>query len=111
MPLPTLRQQQWSSVDLAEDDVQRSDDRCHIRQHVAATEEIHCLEMRKTGSADLALVWLVAPVGYEVDAKLAFRSFDCGIDFPCRNMEAFRIQLEMVDERLHGALHLRPPRR
>jgi hypothetical protein len=51
---------------------------------VAATHEVHGLQMRKARGANLAAVGLVGAVGDEIDAELALRRFDGGIDFAGR---------------------------
>src|ERR1700687_4209473 len=60
-----------SSIDLAEHDVERADDRRDVGQHVAAADHVHGLQMGETRRPDLALVGLVGAVGHEVDAELA----------------------------------------
>src|SRR6202161_3106808 len=74
-------------------------------------DEIHRLQMRKTRRANLAFVRLVAAVGDQIDAKLALRRLDRDIDLASRHMEALGVELEMVDQSLHRALHLAPARR
>src|SRR5216684_5151833 len=94
-----------SAVHLPEHDVDRAEDRRYIGEHVTAAEKIHRLEMSEAGRANLAFVRLIAAVRDEIDAELAFRRLDRGIDFAGGDMEAFSVELEMMDERLHGALH------
>ena len=67
--------------------------------------------MRKARRADLALIGLVAAVGDQIDAELALGRFDRGVDFAGRHLEAFGVELEVMDQRFHRALHLRAPRR
>ena len=50
------------------------------------------------------------PSGDEIDAELALRRFD-RVDLARGNVKAFGADLEVVDERLHGALHLGAPGR
>src|SRR6516225_6199609 len=90
---------QPSAVHLAEYDVERPQNRRYIGQHVAATEEVHCLQMRKAGRAYLAFVRLVAAVSDEVDAELALGRLDRGVDLAGGHVETFGIELEMMDER------------
>src|SRR5690348_16612600 len=78
---------------------------------MAAGEIIHGLEMGEAGRADLAAIGPVAAVGHEIYAELALRRLDRGIGLPGRHVEALGIELEMVDERLHRALHLAAARR
>ncbi len=73
---------------------------------MAAAEEIHRLQMREAGRADLAFVWLVGAVGDEIDAELTLGRLDRGIDIAGRHVEAFGVELEVVNQRLHRALHL-----
>src|SRR5689334_19089258 len=58
-------EQQWqpagcaSAIDLAEDDVERTQYRRHVSELMAAAEEIHRLQVRKARGAQLAAVRLV----------------------------------------------------
>src|SRR5947208_11965341 len=100
-----------SSVDLAEHDVERAEDGRDVGQHVPAAEKVHRLQMRERGCADLALVGPVAAVGDEIDPELALGGFDRGIDFAGRHVESLGVELEMMDQGFHRALHLPAPRR
>src|SRR5260370_40903683 len=93
------------AVDLAEHDVERADDRRNVGQHVSAREEIHGLQMGKRGRADLALVRSVGAVGDEIDPELALRRLDRRIDLAGQHVEAFGVELEMMDRGFHEALH------
>ena len=73
---------------------------------MAAAQEIHRLQMRKARRADLAAIGLVGAVGDQIDAELALGRFDGGIDLAGRHVIAFGVELEMVDQRFHRALHL-----
>src|SRR6266852_2785239 len=55
----------YSSIHLPEHDVERAEDRRHVRQQVAAAEKIHRLEVGEAGGADFAPVGLVGAVGDE----------------------------------------------
>jgi len=55
--------------------------------------------VREAGRPDLALVGLVAAVRDEVYAKFALGRFDRGIDLARRNVKAFSVELEMMDQR------------
>src|SRR3954449_132045 len=100
-----------SPVHLPEHDVERADHGGDVGEHVATAEEIHRLEVGEARRADLAAVGLVGAVGDEIDAELALRRLDRRIDLAGRHVEALGIELEVVDERLHRALHLAPLRR
>src|SRR5262249_11212466 len=67
--------------------------------------------MRKRGRADLALVGPVGAVRHHVHAELALGRLDRGIDLPRRHVMSLAVELEVVDGRLHRALHLRTRRR
>src|SRR5262249_10501884 len=118
---PTRRRRAWSgamptrwyasSIHLPENDVDRPQDGGDVRQHVAAAEEIHRLQMRETGRADLAFVRLVGAVGDQVDAELALGRLDGRVYLAGRHVKALGVELEVVDERLHRALHLAARRR
>src|SRR5262249_26112425 len=99
------------AVDLAEYDVERADDRRHVREHVPARQKIHGGQVRKGRRPDLALVRPVGAVGDEIDAELALGRLDRGLDPAGRHAVAFAVELEMVNGRLHRALHLGAPRR
>src|SRR3569623_3605584 len=102
---------QPSSVHLAEHDVEGAKDGGDVGQQVALADEVHRLQMRETRRADLALVRLDGAVGDEIDAELALRRFNGGVDFASRNVNAFGVELEVVDQRFHRALHLATARR
>src|SRR6266849_5617176 len=78
---------------------------------MALADEVHRLQMREAWRADLALVGLVGAVGDEIDPELALRRLDRGINLAGRHMDTFGIELEVMDQRLHRALHLATPRR
>src|SRR5262249_38348931 len=77
-----------SSIDLAEHDIDRSEDGGHVGEHVASHEKIHRLQVREARRADLAFVRLVAAVRDQVHAELAFGRLDRGVDFALRHVEA-----------------------
>src|SRR5262249_28405761 len=90
-----------SSVDLAEYDVDRAENCGDVGQQVAAREKIHRLQVRKTGSADLAFVRLVRAIGDQIDAKLALGRLDRGINFASGHVVALGVELEVMDQRFH----------
>src|ERR1700733_5154341 len=67
--------------------------------------------MRKARRAQFYPVRLVGAVGDQVDAELALRRLDRGVDFAGRHVKALGVELEVVDQRFHRALHLAPARR
>ena len=87
------------------------EDRRHVGQHVAAADEVHRLQVREARRADLALVGLVGAVGDEIDAELALRRLDRGVNLAGRHVIALGVELEVMDQRLHRALHLAALRR
>src|SRR5262249_28650537 len=60
---------------------------------------------------DFALVRLVGAVSDEIDAELALRGLDRGINLTGRYVITLGVKLEMMDQRLHRALHLGALRR
>src|SRR5258707_14349665 len=52
-----------STIDLSEHDIERAEDGRDVGQQMAAADEIHRLQVRKTRRADLALVGLIAAIG------------------------------------------------
>src|SRR5882762_2345086 len=100
-----------SPVDFSEHDIERAENRGHIGEQMAPADEVHRLQMREARCADLALVGLVAAVGDEIDAELALRRLDRGIDFAGRHVDAFGVELEVMDKGFHRALHLATARR
>ncbi len=72
---------------------------------MAAAEEIHRLQMREARRAQLAAVGLVSAVRDEIDAELALRRFDGGVNLAGRHVVALCVELEVVDQRFHRALH------
>src|SRR5205814_1240598 len=95
-----------SPIDLSEHDVERAENGGDVGEQMAAADEIHRLQMGKTRRADLALVGLVAAVGDQIDAELALRRLDRGVDLTGRHANAFGVELEVMDQRFHRALHL-----
>src|SRR6266487_6178442 len=77
-----------SSVDLAEDNVDRAKNCRDVGEHVPAGEKIHRLEVREARRADLAFVRLVAAIGDQIHAELALGGLDCGVDLAGRNVKA-----------------------
>ena len=53
---------------------------------------------------DLAAVGLAGSVGHQVDAELALGRLDRRVCGARRHREALRVQLEVVDQRLHRRL-------
>src|SRR3546814_11850704 len=88
-----------SSVDLAEDDVERADQSRHVGQHVATAEEIHGREMCIARSADLAAIGLVGAVGHQIDADFALRRLAGGANHAGPHVDTLGIQLQPVDTR------------
>ena len=64
--------------------------------------------MGEARCANLATIRLIGPIADEIDAKFALRRLNRRIDFAGRNVEPFGIELEVVDQRFHRALHLGP---
>ena len=60
---------------------------------------------------DLAAVGLVGAVGDQIDAELALRRLDRRVNLAGRHVIALGVELEVMDERLHRALHLAALRR
>src|SRR5262249_30586929 len=67
--------------------------------------------MSEARRADLALVGLVGAVSDEIDAKLTFGCLDRSVPLARRHVIALSVELEVMDERLHRALHLAARRR
>ena len=64
------------------------------------------LQMGEARRADLAAIRLVGAVRDQIDAELALRRLDGGIDLAGRHVEALGVELEVMDERFHRALHV-----
>src|ERR1700683_1703784 len=97
-----------SPIDLAEHNVERAEDCADVGQHVLAAEKIHRLKMREAGCAKFDAVWLVRTVGHQINAELALGRFNCGVNLTSRHLIALGVELEMVDQRLHGPFHFSP---
>src|SRR5258708_32105469 len=89
-----------SPVDLPEHDIERAENGRNVGQQVALADEIHRLQMRKAGRADLAFVGLVGAVGAQIHAELALRRLYRGGALPGRHMEGLGRHLEMKDQGL-----------
>src|SRR3569833_862584 len=98
--------EQTSAIDLTEHDIERPQHGGHVRQHVAAAEEIHGAQMGKTLRLDRAAVGFVGPVRDKVDAELTLGGLDGGVDLASWHLVALGIELEVMDERFHRLLHL-----
>src|SRR5579864_3554049 len=94
-----------SSIHLAKNDIERADNRGYVRQHVAAVQKVHRLQMHEGRSADLAPIRFVSSVRNQIDAKFTLGRLDRGIGFALRNVIALGIKLEVMDERFHRAFH------
>src|SRR5690606_31845519 len=62
--------------------------------------------MREPWGPNLAPIGAVGAVGDQIDAELALGRLDRRIDFTCRHPVALSVELEVVDDGFHGALHL-----
>ena len=76
-----------------------------IGQHVALAHEIHRLEVRKRRRADLAAIGFVRTIAHQIDAELPLGAFGRDIDLARRHVEAFGVELEVMDQRFHRLLH------
>src|SRR5271167_3301357 len=93
-------------VDLAEYDIQGSDDRTDVRQHVPSRHHIRCLQEGEPGRSDLAAIGAVRTIRYQINPELTLRTFRYGIGCARRHMIALSIKLEVMDERFHRPFHL-----
>ncbi|KYN10726.1 hypothetical protein ALC57_17333 [Trachymyrmex cornetzi] len=59
---------------------------------------------------DLAPIRFAAAIANEVNAELALRCLDGGVRRSRWHLETLGEQFEVMDKRLHAALHLLPPR-
>jgi len=73
---------------------------------VPTAQDIHRLEVRERRRANLAFVRPVGAVGHQIDPRLTLGRLDGGINLASRNPVAFSVKLEVMNERLHRALHL-----
>src|SRR5262245_24282421 len=78
---------------------------------MAAAKEVHGGEVRKARRPDLAAIGPIGAVRHEIDAELAFRRLDRGVNLPRGHVVSLGIELEVVDERLHRGFHLAAARR
>src|SRR5436190_20616627 len=72
---------------------------------MAAAHKIGGLQKGKTRRPDLAAVRSISTIGDQIDPKLALWCFDSLIYLARRHVITLGIQFEMVDQRLHRALH------
>ena len=75
-----------------------------------AITSIACRQ-REPGRADLAAIRPVGSIRNQIDAELALRAFHRGVGGARRHVIALGVQLEVMDQRLHRALHLGARRR
>ena len=81
---------------------------------MALTSASMCLRHKKSiacrcakpGARSLHAIGLVGAVGDEIDAELALRRLDRRVDLARRHLVALGVELEVMDERFHRALHL-----
>src|SRR5436190_7753580 len=100
-----------SSIDRPKHDVLRCDDRNHVGDHMTARHLVECRQMRKIGGPELEAIRLVGAIRYRVDAEFALRRLDGGVHLPCRNVDSFAEELEVMNELFHVLLHLFARRR
>ena len=74
-----------SPIHLPKDNVLRSDNGHHVRQHVSFRHEVQPLEVIVARGSDLALVGTRGPVAHHVDAKFTLRRLHRAIRLPGRN--------------------------
>merc|ERR1711962_560574 len=96
------------SIHLTEHNIHGANDGDNVGQHVVSADVVHQGEMEEARRRDLAPVGLAAPVRDQVDAKLALRCLDSCVGGSSRDLESLGKELEVMDEGLHGGLHLRP---
>lgn len=94
------------SIDFAEHDVQCTNDGDNVGQHVILADNVECRQMRKAGRLDLAAVRLRGAVRHQVHTEFTFGRFDGGVGSTRWHLITLREQFEVMDERLHGVLHL-----
>src|ERR1017187_766089 len=71
-----------SSIDLAEHDIDRADDRDEVRDEVANRHFRQRLQVDEARRPHVEAIWLVRPVRDEVEAELALRRLDRGVRLP-----------------------------
>jgi hypothetical protein len=67
--------------------------------------------MRKARRAILQRYGLLVPSATRIHAELALGRFDGGVNLAGRHVIAFGVELEVMDQRFHRALHLAALRR
>ena len=82
-----------------------------IGEHMATAHEICALQMREAGRTDFAAIRAVAAIGDEIDRKLALGRFDGSVGFARRNVIAFGVEFEVMDQRFHRRFHFGAARR
>src|ERR1700719_2156501 len=100
-----------SSVDLAEYDVHRADDRHDIGEHMAPAHEIGRLQKGKARRSYLAAIGPVGAVRNQIHPKLALWRLDRGVGLARWDVIAFGVELEVMDESFHRIFHLGSRRR
>src|SRR5512139_1884930 len=95
-----------SPVDFAEHDVHGADQRHRVGDHVAARHLVERGQVGKARRADLQAVRLVGAVADQVDAELALRMLDGGVDLALGHVETLGEELEVVNQLFHVGLHL-----
>src|SRR5262249_7951638 len=100
-----------SAVRVSEDRVRRSDDRDHVRHHVAERHVLDRLQVHERRGAELHAPRLVRAVGHDIAAVLSAPRFHGHVDVAGRRRVALCEELEVVDERLHRRVQLFAGRR
>ena len=67
--------------------------------------------MGETRRSDFTAIGLIAAVRNKINAKLALRGLNRGVDLARRHMKAFCEKLEVMDQGFHRPLHFRTRRR
>src|SRR5690349_17485047 len=78
-----------STVDFAEHDVLRTDDRDSVRDHMATRHFVERCKMGIARRTNLEPVGLVRPIRDQVDAELALRMLDGRIRLALGHMKTF----------------------
>merc|ERR1719180_425935 len=98
----------FSSINLSEHNIHCTNDGNNVSQHVVLANVVHEGKVEEARGLDLAPVRLAASVRDKIDSKLSLRCLNGCVSGSSGYLETLGEKLEVMDEGLHGGLHLSP---
>src|SRR5881394_4582682 len=93
------------SINLSQNDIQRSNDGDHVGNHLAARDVRQRRKIHKTGAAKVNARRLRSANRFDIDAEFAFRTLNRLINLTGRHIETLGDDQEVMNQRVHVRLH------